>query len=211
MKDLATALAAAQAEFGTVPQNGFNPYHKTKYSTMEDYINAAKPILAKHGLSISQMPNLVEGQFVLTTILMHKSGDNLVSNQPIFSAKQDAQSMGSAITYARRYSYGSVLGMASGDYEDDGLTAAGKSSDKPKGQAPPRKQPAQTPAPNATPSKGQGSTNPNIEERVKAAPDLNALNELYNEVKDKIQALEKDKQDSVLDLFKNRKSELTKG
>ena len=206
MKDLATALAAAQAEFGTVPQSGKNPHFRSTFSTMQDYVDAAKPILAKHGLSISQMPNLLEGQFVLTTILMHKSGDNLVSNQPVVSTKQDAQSLGSAISYARRYSYGAILGMASGDFEDDGNAASA-----PVKQASPRKQPAQTPAPNATPSKGQGSTNPNIEERVKAAPDLNALNELYNEVKDKIQALEKDKQDSVLDLFKNRKSELTKG
>lgn len=206
MKDLATALAAAQAEFGTVPQSGKNPHFRSTFSTMQDYVDAAKPILAKHGLSISQMPNLLDGQFVLTTILMHKSGDNLVSNQPVVSTKQDPQSLGSAITYARRYAYGAILGMASGDFEDDGNAASA-----PVKQAPPRKQPAQTPAPNATPSQGQGSTNPNIEERVKAAPDLNALNELYNEVKDKIQALEKDKQDSVLDLFKNRKSELTKG
>ncbi len=103
MEQLAKALSAAQAEFGTVPQSGMNPFHKSKYSTIEDYVNAAKPILAKHGLSISQAPNLMDGQFVLTTILMHQSGEHLASNQPIFSAKQDAQSMGSAITYARRY------------------------------------------------------------------------------------------------------------
>ena len=124
MKDLATALAAAQAEFGTVPQSGKNPHFRSTFSTMQDYVDAAKPILAKHGLSISQMPNLLEGQFVLTTILMHKSGDNLVSNQPVVSTKQDAQSLGSAISYARRYSYGAILGMASGDFEDDGNAAS---------------------------------------------------------------------------------------
>ena len=85
MEQLAKALASAQAEFGTVPQSGMNPFHKSKYSTIEDYVNAAKPTLAKHGLSISQAPNLMDGQFVLTTILMHESGEHLASNQPIFA------------------------------------------------------------------------------------------------------------------------------
>ena len=96
MEQLAKALSAAQAEFGTVPQSGMNPFHKSKYSTIEDYVNAAKPILAKHGLSISQAPNLMDGQFVLTTILMHESGEHLASNQPIFCQPSKTRSLWAA-------------------------------------------------------------------------------------------------------------------
>lgn len=209
MEQLAKALSAAQAEFGTVPQSGMNPFHKSKYSTIEDYVNAAKPVLAKHGLSISQAPNLLECQFVLTTILMHESGEHIVSNQPIFAAKQDAQSMGSAITYARRYAYGAVLGMASGDFDDDGNAAAAK----PNKQANPPivQKPAKSPAPKAPSQSGRGTPNSSIEERISAAPHLGSLTALYDEVKGEIEAMEKAEQDKVLALFKQRKAELTKG
>lgn len=209
MEQLAKALSAAQAEFGTVPQSGMNPFHKSKYSTIEDYVNAAKPILAKHGLSISQAPNLLEGQFVLTTILMHQSGEHLVSNQPIFSAKQDAQSMGSAITYARRYAYGAVLGMASGDFDDDGNAATAKPT---KQANPPKTQtPAKSPAPKPPSKAGRGTPNSTIEERVNAAPHLGGLTALYDGLKGEIEAMSEDERNEVLALFGKRKAELTKG
>lgn len=209
MEQLAKALSAAQAEFGTVPQSGMNPFHKSKYSTIEDYVNAAKPILAKHGLSISQAPNLMESQFVLTTILMHESGEHIVSNQPIFSAKQDAQSMGSAITYARRYAYGAVLGMASGDFDDDGNAATAKPT---KQANPPKTQtPAKSPAPKPPSKAGRGTPNATIEERVNAAPHLGGLTALYDGLKGEIEAMSEDERNKVLALFGKRKAELTKG
>lgn len=209
MEQLAKALASAQAEFGTVPQSGMNPFHKSKYSTIEDYVNAAKPVLAKHGLSISQAPNLLETQFVLTTILMHESGEHIVSNQPIFAAKQDAQSMGSAITYARRYAYGAVLGMASGDFDDDGNAAAAK----PVKQANPPivQSPAKSPAPDTPSKQERGTPNQTIEERVNAAPHLGGLTALYDGMKGEIEAMSEDERNKALALFSKRKTELTKG
>lgn len=209
MEQLAKALASAQAEFGTVPQSGINPFHKSKYSTIEDYVNAAKPVLAKHGLSISQAPNLLETQFVLTTILMHESGEHIVSNQPIFAAKQDAQSMGSAITYARRYAYGAVLGMASGDFDDDGNAAAAKTT---KQANPPMSQsPAKSLAPSSPTKQGQGTPNQTIEERVNATPHLGGLTALYDGMKGEIEAMSEDERNKALALFSKRKAELTKG
>jgi hypothetical protein len=186
MENLAKALSKAQAEFTTVPQSGFNPHFKNKFSTFQDHVNAARPILAKHGLSISQMPNLIgeSERFVLTTILMHESGESIASNQPIFAMKQDAQSMGSAITYAKRYAYGAVLGMASGDFEDDGNAATAPA--KP------------------TPAKAKATKNQSIADRVNAAQHVGELMSLFEEVKGQI--TEDDKA-----LFSKRKSELSKG
>jgi hypothetical protein len=212
MEQLAKALSAAQAEFGTVPQSGMNPFHKSKYSTIEDYVNAAKPILAKHGLSISQAPNLLEGQFVLTTILMHQSGEHLVSNQPIFSAKQDAQSMGSAITYARRYAYGAVLGMASGDFDDDGNAATAKPT---KQANPPKIQPpAKSPAPEPPSKEERGTPISFVEELSEAAlaiDNLDELKALYKENEERINDMALPDKNSVTAMFKQRKAELTKG
>tara|TARA_R110001606_G_scaffold373410_1_gene530767 strand:- start:14 stop:607 length:594 start_codon:yes stop_codon:yes gene_type:complete len=197
MKELATALSKAQSEFTTVPQSGFNPHFKNKFSTFQDHVDAARPILARHGLAISQMPNMMSDgdRFVLTTILMHESGETIVSNQPIFAMKQDAQSMGSAITYAKRYAYGAILGMASGDFEDDGNAATAPSKAAPVA--------AKTKAP-AAKADDWGATNQSIADRVKAAQHVGELMSLYDEVKGQIN--EDDKA-----LFSQRKTELGKG
>lgn len=210
MEQLAKALSAAQSEFGTVPQSGKNPFHKSTYSTIEDYVNAAKPVMARHGLSISQAPNLVDSQFVLTTILMHESGEHIVSNQPIFATKQDAQSMGSAITYARRYAYGAVLGMASGDFDDDGNAASQKNQQSKPSQAAatPARPVNQTATP---PTDGRGSTNPTIEERVNAAPHLGGLKTLYEGLNKELAAMSEEERKKTNALFSKRKAELSKG
>lgn len=184
MKELATALAKAQSEFTTVPQSGFNPHFKNKFSTLEDCINMTRPILARHGLAISQMPNTLDGQYVLTTILMHESGESIVSNQPVVSMKNDPQSLGSALSYCRRYSLTGVLSLASGDFEDDGNAATAPA--KP------------------TPAKAKATKNQSIAERVNAAQHVGELMSLFEEVKGQIN--EGDKA-----LFSQRKSELTKG
>tara|TARA_R110000751_G_scaffold18297_1_gene55905 strand:+ start:839 stop:1393 length:555 start_codon:yes stop_codon:yes gene_type:complete len=184
MKELATALAKAQSEFTTVPQSGFNPHFKNKFSTLEDCINMTRPILARHGLAISQMPNTLDGQYVLTTILMHESGESIVSNQPVVSMKNDPQSLGSALSYCRRYSLTGVLSLASGDFEDDGNAATAPA--KP------------------TPAKAKATKNQSIAERVNAAQHVGELMSLFEEVKGQIN--EDDKA-----LFSQRKAQLTKG
>ena len=184
MENLAKALSKAQAEFTTVPQSGFNPHFKNKFSTLEDCINMTRPILSKHGLAISQMPNTIDGQYVLTTILMHESGESIVSNQPVVSMKQDPQSLGSALSYCRRYSLTGVLSLASGDFEDDGNAATAPA--KP------------------TPAKAKATKNQSIADRVNAAQHVGELMSLFEEVKGQI--TEDDKK-----LFSKRKSELSKG
>jgi hypothetical protein len=184
MENLAKALSKAQAEFTTVPQSGFNPHFKNKFSTLEDCINMTRPILSKHGLAISQMPNTIDGQYVLTTILMHESGESIVSNQPVVSMKQDPQSLGSALSYCRRYSLTGVLSLASGDFEDDGNAATAPA--KP------------------TPAKAKATKNQSIADRVNAAQHVGELMSLFEEVKGQI--TEDDKA-----LFSKRKSELSKG
>lgn len=210
MENLAKALSKAQAEFSTVPQSGHNPFHKSKYSTLKDCWDTARPVLAKHGLSVLQMPDTGDdGRMFLLTILMHESGEHISARQPVMAAKQDAQSFGSALSYARRYGLTSALGLVSGDEDDDGNAA----SNKPVKQAtPPMSQkPATSPAPK-TPSQGQqGTPNQSIEERVNAAPHLGGLTALYDGVKAEVEAMDETKRNEVLALFGKRKAELTKG
>lgn len=115
IKELATALAKAQAEFTAVPFNSVNPFLRNKYADLGSVIESAKPILAKYGLSVSQLVLSDEHSIGVNTVLMHNSGEWLesVAVLPIVDekGKSDAQVAGSIVTYLRRYAYASVLGL----------------------------------------------------------------------------------------------------
>lgn len=120
--ELAAALVAAQAEFSAVPKTAENPFFHSKYADLASVVKSAQPILAKHGLAVSQHPTVVDGEPALTTYLLHSSGQSLVSTMRLCAAKHDPQGQGAAITYARRFAYQAVLGLVA-DEDDDGNKA----------------------------------------------------------------------------------------
>lgn len=115
IKDLATALSSFQGEMEFVGYDANNPFFKSKYATLTALVTKSKEMLNKHGLSVSQ---LLEGECGVTTLLMHISGQWISSTVTLKPVKQDPQGLGSAITYARRYAYASILGLVS-DNDDD--------------------------------------------------------------------------------------------
>lgn len=132
---LATALSKAQSEMPAVPMNAINPFLKNKYADLAEMIRVASPVLAKHGLSISQQPVSFEGQLVgVTTTLLHTSGqwieDTISLPLGDEKGKSLAQVAGSIITYLRRYSYGAIVGLAT-DEDTDG-NAPSKNHEQPK-------------------------------------------------------------------------------
>ena len=126
INELAAALVAAQAEFGAVPKGATNPFFKSKYASLPDVVQHASPILAKHGLAISQHVTYDEtGRDALMTYLLHKSGQYIAYSMKLHLVKEDPQAQGSAITYARRYSYQAVLGLVTDeDYDGQRATQA---------------------------------------------------------------------------------------
>jgi hypothetical protein len=127
--DLAAALAATQAEMPPAPMNSVNPFLKNKYADLGAIIKTCAPIMAKHGLSVTQHPYSDGATIGVTTLLMHKSGQWLESelSMPLADerGKSSAQVAGSIITYLRRYALASVLGMYA-DEDTDGHTEGGK-------------------------------------------------------------------------------------
>lgn len=122
IKEIATALLAVQKEMPTVAKTASNPFFKSKYTPLDKVMPEALKALNKHGISVSQLVSNVEGKNSLTTLLMHSSGEYISGTQPLILAKDDPQGQGSAITYARRYSIMSAIGMVSDD-DDDGNKA----------------------------------------------------------------------------------------
>lgn len=99
-----------------------------KYSTMMYIVETCRPILHANGLSFTQLVG-IDG--TVTTVLMHTSGQYLCSSL-LIKGEQTPQGIGSAITYAKRYSLSSMLGIVSDD-DDDANIAHGnefKTKDK---------------------------------------------------------------------------------
>jgi hypothetical protein len=123
---LNAALAAFQAELPRVPKDarahipGRDAY---EYADIEDMSRIVLPLLGKHGLSFSAMPVLRDdGKKVLRYALLHSSGEERGGDFEL-PANVNAQGMGSAITYARRYTLGPITGVAPGGDDDDGNAA----------------------------------------------------------------------------------------
>lgn len=129
IKDLAAALSKAQGELDHAKKDVKNEFFKSKYADLASVIDAAKKPLSDNGLSVAQIVDMTEtGDLVLETILMHTSGEFISGRYPIKPMKQDPQSVGSAITYARRYAFSAITGIAADD--DDGNAASGTGSNK---------------------------------------------------------------------------------
>lgn len=128
MNELAKALVAAQADMPAVEKDGTNPHFRSRFTTLDHLIAKTKPVLHKHGLVIAQFPSNIGGQPSLRTVLLHASGESIEADLPLAFAKQDMQGLGGALTYARRYGWASVLGIASED-DDDGNAASTAATD----------------------------------------------------------------------------------
>ena len=147
---LATALAKAQAEMPVAVFDATNPFLKSKYASLGAVIQASRPILAKHRLSLVQFPISDTVGIGVESILAHESGefvaDRIVIPLTEEKGKSKVQSAGSTLTYLRRYSWASILGMYS-DEDSDGSSPAQAFAPKP---APAGKLPVPTmpPVPN---------------------------------------------------------------
>lgn len=115
---IAAAFVKAQSMFKAVEKNGFNPFHKTAYADLSSCISAAREGLAANGLAVAQFPGHDEKGHYLDYYLIHESGQQWGDRFCFDISKGGLQDLGSAITYARRYSFCALTGIAPGDDDD---------------------------------------------------------------------------------------------
>lgn len=121
-KELDTAMSKAWGEFPKIGYNRDNPFFKSNYADLQIIIDTIRPLLAKNGLYISYFTEITaEGMTILRTRLRHASGQWIETRARIIPQKNDQQSYGSCLTYNRRYSILSLLGLGVADdpHDDD--------------------------------------------------------------------------------------------
>lgn len=135
VNELAAALAKAQAEMTGAKRDSENPFFKSKYADLASTREACLPAMNKHGLSVLQLPRLTsagDGAWLveIETVVLHSSGQFIRDTLAVPVTKADAQGVGSAISYARRYALAAVSSVAPED--DDANAAVGSGAPKAK-------------------------------------------------------------------------------
>jgi len=121
--DLVAALALAKSDYLPLKKSKFNPFFKSQYADLSDVIEATEGALAKNGIVIIQGGEVKDSRVVVTTLLAHKSGQWIESLLSLKPAKDDAQGVGSTMTYGQRYSWQAIVGIT-GEPDDDGNAAS---------------------------------------------------------------------------------------
>lgn len=135
-KNLASSLAKAQAECQNVVMNKTNPHFRSRYADLAAVRDAIIPIFTKHGLSIVQCPSVSNQVGLhLETRLIHSSGEEMVWLFPLPGDVNKMQSIGSAISYARRYTLSAIAAVAS-EEDDDGNAATANGGGQANGGGP---------------------------------------------------------------------------
>lgn len=124
LSNLAAALVTAQQSIGTVTKDktaNLGQKYSYTYANLAACLEAVREPLTKNGLCLVQGACGHGNAITVATRLLHKSGEWIESAITLTAKDASPQSIGSAITYGRRYGLSALVGLAAED--DDGKAA----------------------------------------------------------------------------------------
>jgi hypothetical protein len=153
LESLAPALVAAQAAVKVASKDATNPQLKSRYADLGNVWDACREALTANGLAISQHPGMDGATVTLDTMIIHTSGQFVTSRcaAPLVEMvtregkiiPPNAQMVGSAISYLRRYALAAIVGVVSDVLDDDGSAASSHAAPRPAVDHQARSQPVQ--------------------------------------------------------------------
>ena len=131
IKELASALAKAQAKLQVAKKESENPFFHSKYADLSSVWAACREALTSNGLSVVQVGKTGNnGASYLETILLHDSDEWISGELPLLPIRQDPQAIGSALTYARRQGLSAIVGLCTEEDDDAEATMDRKETNK---------------------------------------------------------------------------------
>ena len=122
INELLAALSAAQSTVKAAKKTGTNPHLRNEYAKLEDVWQVARPVLAKHGLSVTHLTVVEDNEAGVIQILGHSSGQFIQSKTmlPLSQGRgiNPAQACGICFSYAKRYALSAALGVCTGEDTD---------------------------------------------------------------------------------------------
>ena len=134
IKELATALSKAQGAMEAAKKSEENPFFKSRYANLAGVWDVIRKPLSENGLSIVQAPSATGAVVSVISTMFHSSGEWLSEILTMTVKDGSPQSIGSAITYGRRYAIMALVGVAAED--DDGENATEHKEEKGELRAP---------------------------------------------------------------------------
>lgn len=117
------AFSTLQGQIENAMKNAQNPHLRNRYADIASILDAARPVLSANGMCLIQSgPRFSDGFVYVTSVIGHESGVYAECTASCAVAKPDAQTIGAAETYLRRYSAAPLLGISQED--DDGNQAS---------------------------------------------------------------------------------------
>jgi hypothetical protein len=124
IKQISAALVKAQQKIKFALKENTNPHFRSKYADLGSVIDAVKLPLLEQGVTFLQPIGFSETGVSVETVLLHTSGEWISETLTIPVSKQDAQGVGSAITYGRRYGLQAMCGVPAEDDDGNAATAS---------------------------------------------------------------------------------------
>ena len=121
IKEICIAFNKMQSVLEQPLKDKDNPYFRSKYVPLENVVDSIVKASKDNGLSFSQFAETDDnGNICVSTLVMHKSGEWIqYPKLRMKPEKNTPQSLGSAITYAKRYALSAIFGITS-DEDNDG-------------------------------------------------------------------------------------------
>ena len=111
-------------DVGNVHADRVNPAFKSKYASLAEVLETVKGVAAKHRLAIVQALDSEDGKVIVNTSIRHADGTVFPAGRLSVKAEgMTPQQIGSAITYLRRQSLMTAVGIAT-DLDDDGAASS---------------------------------------------------------------------------------------
>ena len=129
MENICKAFVKFQSEFKGMKPDSSNPFFKSTYISLDGILETARPILAKNGLAVIQEAT-GDGEYIFVkTKLIHESGEMIETEVlKMKPQKNDPQSMGSCITYSKRYQLAALLGICECIDDDANIATYGNNN-----------------------------------------------------------------------------------
>lgn len=121
LEKLFIALIKAQSEMPLAGKESKSNYGK--YADLRSVVESSRAILCKNELCVFHTFDHESDGLYLTATLGHSSGQYITSKIKIAPPRADIHSLGSYITYMKRYTYSAITGIIVGDVDDDGEAA----------------------------------------------------------------------------------------
>ena len=129
MENICKAFVKFQSEFKGMKPDSSNPFFKSTYISLDGILETVRPILAKNGLAVIQEATGDGDYIFVKTKLIHESGQMIETEiLKMKPQKNDPQSMGSCITYSKRYQLAALLGICECIDDDANIATYGNSS-----------------------------------------------------------------------------------